>query len=108
MFTSSAAARFLRYVTFDTQSNENSTTYPSTEKQLALLRQLVKELHEIGVSDASIDAHGYVMATIPASPRKEHVPVIGFLAHVDTSPEVSGENVRPIVHKNYDGRDLVL
>jgi tripeptide aminopeptidase len=108
MSTTSATARFLRYVTYDTQSNENSTTYPSTDKQLVLLNELVKELRDVGVSDASIDQHGYVTATIPASPGKEQVPAIGFIAHVDTSPEVSGANVRPMVHEHYDGRDLVL
>jgi tripeptide aminopeptidase len=107
-FASSAAARFLRYVTFDTQSDERSDTYPSTAKQLVLLTRLVDELKEIGVADASIDQYGYVMASIPASPGKEQVPAVGFVAHVDTSPEVSGANVRPLVHKNYDGRDLVL
>jgi tripeptide aminopeptidase len=108
MFTSSAAARFLRYVTFDTQSDESSTTYPSTQKQLVLLNQLVTELKEMGVADASIDRYGYVMATIPASPGKADAPVVGFIAHVDTSPEVSGAGVRPMVHQHYDGRDLVL
>ena len=108
MATTSAASRFLRYVTYDTQSDENSKTYPSTEKQLVLLKRLVKELQEIGVADASIDQYGYVMAAIPASPGKQHIPAIGFIAHVDTSPEVSGTNVRPVVHENYDGRDLVL
>lgn len=107
-FATSAASRFLRYVTFDTQSDEQSTDYPSTAKQLVLLKQLVKELKELGISDASIDRYGYVMATMPASPGKDQIPVIGFIAHVDTSPEVSGENVRPIVHANYDGRDIVL
>jgi len=108
VFSSSAASRFLRYVTFDTQSDEQSKSYPSTDKQLVLLRQLVAELQAMGIADASIDQFGYVMATVPATPGKEHVPPIGFLAHVDTSPEVSGTGVRPIVHKNYDGRDLVL
>jgi tripeptide aminopeptidase len=107
-FTSSAAERFLRYVTFDTQSDEQSDTYPSTQKQLVLLNRLVEELKQIGISDAATDEYGYVMATIPASPGREQVPVIGFIAHVDTSPEVSGANVKPIVHRNYDGRDLVL
>ena len=107
-FTSSAATRFLRYVTFDTQSDEQSESYPSTAKQLVLLKRLVEELKEMGIADAAIDQHGYVMATIPATPGKEQVPVIGFVAHVDTSPEVSGAGVKPIVHKNYDGRDLVL
>ena len=106
--STSAATRFLRYVTVDTQSDEQSSSYPSTAKQLTLLHQLVAELKDIGVADAAVDEHGYVMATIPATPGKEHVPVIGFIAHVDTSPEVSGANVRPIVHENYDGRDLIL
>ncbi len=107
-FTSSAAPRFLRYVTFDTQSDEQSESYPSTAKQLVLLKRLAEELKEMGIADAAIDQHGYVMATIPATPGKEQVPAIGFVAHVDTSPEVSGAGVKPIVHKNYDGRDLVL
>ncbi len=106
--TSSAAARFLRYVTFDTQSNEESESYPSTEKQLVLLNRLVDELKEMGIADAAIDRYGYVMATISPTAGKEQVPVIGFVAHVDTSPEVSGAGVKPIVHENYDGRDLVL
>jgi tripeptide aminopeptidase len=107
-FTSSAATRFLRYVTFDTQSDEQSESYPSTEKQLVLLRRLADELKEMGIADTTIDQYGYVMGTIPATPGKEQVPVIGFVAHVDTSPEVSGAGVKPIVHTNYDGRDLVL
>jgi tripeptide aminopeptidase len=100
--------RFLRYVTYDTQSNERSTTYPSTETQLVLLRALVDELRGLGLADAAIDEHGYVMATIPATSPKRDVPVIGFIAHVDTSPEMPGAGVKPIVHANYDGRDLVL
>jgi tripeptide aminopeptidase len=107
-FFSSAASRFLRYVTYDTQSDEQSESYPSTSKQLVLLNQLVSELQALGIADAAIDQYGYVMATIPASPGKEQVPPIGFIAHVDTSPDVSGANVRPIIHKAYDGRDLVL
>jgi tripeptide aminopeptidase len=106
--TSSAASRFLRYVTFDTQSDDQSESYPSTAKQLVLLNQLVTELKEIGVADATIDQYGYVMATIPATPGREQVPVIGFVAHVDTSPDVSGAGVKPIVHRSYDGRDIVL
>jgi tripeptide aminopeptidase len=107
-FASSAASRFLRYVTFDTQSDEQSESYPSTAKQLVLLNRLVDELKEMGVSDAAVDQYGYVMATIPPTPGKEQVPAIGFIAHVDTSPDVSGAGVKPIVHRNYDGRDLVL
>jgi tripeptide aminopeptidase len=106
MAQSSVVERFLRYVTFDTQSDENSETYPSTAKQLELLRHLVGELKGVGLTDAVIDDHGYVMATIPATTKKKDVPVIGFIAHVDTSPEMSGLNVKPIVHKNYQGQDL--
>jgi tripeptide aminopeptidase len=104
----SAVERFLRYVTFDTQSSETSETYPSTAKQLDLLRHLVDELKALGLDDAAIDEHGYVMATIPATTSKKDVPVIGFIAHVDTSPEMSGAGVKPIVHRNYRGQDLVL
>ncbi len=100
--------RFLRNVTYDTQSSENSDTYPSTPGQLTLLRDLVQELRDMGVADAAIDEHGYVMATVPASTAKQHVPVIGFIAHVDTSPEMSGAGVKPIVHRDYDGRDITL
>jgi len=107
-FTSSASSRFLRYVTFDTQSDDQSESYPSTPKQLVLLHHLVSELKQMGIADATIDQYGYVMATIPPTPGKEQVPVIGFVAHVDTSPDVSGADVKPIVHKDYDGRDLVL
>jgi tripeptide aminopeptidase len=100
--------RFLRYVKYDTQSDERSTSYPSTDKQLILLRALVDELRQVGVADASLDEHGYVMATIPATTSKPNVPVIGFIAHVDTSPEMSGAGVKPIVHRHWDGRDIVL
>ena len=100
--------RFLKYVTFDTQSDENSATYPSTAKQLELLKHLLKELQAIGLKDAAMDEHGYVFATIPATTKKPNVPVVGFIAHVDTSPEMPGAGVKPIVHKNYQGQDIVL
>jgi tripeptide aminopeptidase len=100
--------RFLRYVKYDTQSKETSTTYPSTDSQLVLLRDLVAELKEIGLADASIDDHGYVTASIPPTTTKAGVPTIGFIAHVDTSPEMPGAGVKPMVHAKYDGRDLVL
>ena len=100
--------RFLRYVGYDTQSNEQSTTYPSTDKQLVLLRDLVAELKEIGLDDAAMDEYGYVTATIPATTARAGVPTIAFIAHVDTSPEMPGVGVKPIVHRGYDGRDLVL
>jgi tripeptide aminopeptidase len=104
----SALKRFLRYVTFDTKSDEQSTTFPSTPGQLVLLRELVVELKALGLDDAGMDEYGYVMATIPATPGREDAPVIGFIAHVDTSPEMPGHDVRPIVHERYDGRDLIL
>ena len=100
--------RFLRYVRYDTQSDETSQTYPSTAKQLVLLTDLAAELRELGAADVSLDEHGYVMATIPPAAGAAAVPAIGFIAHVDTSPEMSGADVKPIVHSAYDGRDLVL
>ena len=99
--------RFLRYVQYDTQSDENSNTYPSTSKQLVLLKDLADELGSLGLTDAVIDQYGYVTATIPPTSNKR-VPAIGFIAHVDTSPELTGTNVKPIVHHKYDGGDLVL
>ena len=105
---SSVLERFLRYVTYDTQAREGAATYPSTPGQLTLLRDLVAELHAIGIGDAEIDQYGYVMATIPSTTHKADVPVIGFIAHVDTSPEMSGAGVRPVVHRKYDGSDLIL
>jgi tripeptide aminopeptidase len=106
--TTSALERFLRYVTINTRSDESSSSCPSTPGQLTLLRMLVNELTALGLADVTMDEHGYVMATIPATTAKERVPVIGFIAHVDTSPEMPGHDVQPIVHENYDGRDLVL
>jgi tripeptide aminopeptidase len=102
----SVVERFLKYVTYDTQSDENSETYPSTEKQLVLLRDLVGELQAIGLADATIDEHGYVFATIPATSTKANVPVIGLIAHVDTSPENPGVDVKPIVHVKWSGGDI--
>jgi tripeptide aminopeptidase len=104
----SALERFLRYVTIDTRADDTSASCPSTPGQLELARILVAELRDLGVTDAEVDANGYVMATVPASPGCEAIPAIGFVAHVDTSPEMSGTNVRPIVHAHYDGRDIVL
>jgi tripeptide aminopeptidase len=101
------ADRFLRYVQIDTQSDPQSTSVPSTEKQKNLSRLLVEELKSIGVSDAHLDEWGYVYATIPPTTNK-NVPVICFCSHVDTAPDCTGENVKPIIHKNYDGKDIVL
>jgi tripeptide aminopeptidase len=104
----SVVERFLHYVTYDTQSDGHSTTYPSTPKQLVLLDRLAEELRGLGLSDVVRDEHGLVFATLPATSPKANVPVIGFVAHVDTSPESSGENVKPIVHRNWQGGDIVL
>lgn len=105
--------RFLRYVQIDTQSQDGVERYPSTEKQLVLLRLLADELRALGAAEVTMDEHGYVMATVsstlpPNHPRAGQVPVIGFLAHVDTSPEVSGAGVKPQVWRNYQGGDIVL
>ncbi|MEO5909234.1 MAG: peptidase T [Pelobium sp.] len=99
--------RFLRYVKIDTQSDANSTTFPSTEKQKNLSKILVEELLEMGISDAHLDLSGYVYATIPSNVLKK-IPVICFCSHVDTSPDCNGENVKPIIHENYHGQDLIL
>ncbi|TNE66994.1 MAG: peptidase T [Bacteroidetes bacterium] len=107
MFKHTVKERFLRYVQIDTQSDPDSTSIPSTEKQKNLSRILVKELQEMGIKDAELDAYGYVYATIPANTDKK-VPVICFCSHVDTAPDCSGAGVKPIVHANYKGQDLVL
>ncbi len=100
--------RFLQYVEIDTQSCEDSDSFPSTPGQLDLLRRLRDELLALGLEDVAMDKHGYVFATLPATSAKPDVPVIGFLAHVDTSPEMSGAGVKAIIHRDYDGQDLVL
>lgn len=99
--------RFLRYVQIDTQSDPESGTVPSTEKQKNLGRLLVEELKSLGVTDAELDEYGYVYATVPATVEHD-VPVLCFCAHMDTSPDCSGANVKPIVHRNYDGSPIVL
>jgi tripeptide aminopeptidase len=102
-----AAERFMRYVQVDTQSDPASQSQPSTEKQKDLSRILVDDLKAIGVTDAELDEHGYVYATIPATSTK-NVPVLCYCSHVDTAPDCSGKDVKPILHKNYDGSDIVL
>lgn len=99
--------RFIGYVQIDTQSDPASPTQPSTEKQKNLGKVLVKELHDLGLLDAELDEYGYVYATLPSNTDKK-VPVLCFCSHMDTSPDCSGENVKPIVHRNYKGQDLVL
>jgi tripeptide aminopeptidase len=102
-----AAEKFLRYVQIDTQSDPQSKSSPSTEKQKNLSKLLAEELKQIGLADAHMDEWGYVYATIPSNTDKK-VPVICFCAHVDTAPDCSGTDVKPIVHKNYQGQDIVL
>ncbi len=106
-YNHTAAERFMRYVQVDTQSDAASPSQPSTEKQKDLSRILVKELIAMGITDAVLDEHGYVYATVPATTDKD-VPVLCFCSHVDTAPDCSGEGVKPILHKNYDGSDIVL
>lgn len=105
---STVLERFLRYVQIDTQSDPNSLSFPSTDKQRDLSKKLVVELQALGVTDAHLDEHGYVYATIPATSSKPTIPVICFCSHVDTSPDVSGAMVKPIVHANWQGQDLIL
>ena len=99
--------RFLRYVRIDTRADEASASCPSTPGQLVLQRLLEGELRAIGLADVELDANGYLMATVPATVDTE-VPTIGFVAHVDTSPEMPGHGVTPLVHERWDGRDIVL
>jgi tripeptide aminopeptidase len=99
--------RFLRYVAVDTRADDGSTSCPSSPGQLTLQKLLAGELHEIGLADVEVDENGYLMATIPSTVSRD-VPTIGFVAHVDTSPEMPGVNVKPIVHRAWDGGDIVL
>jgi len=101
------AERFMRYVQIDTQSDPDSTNFPSTDKQLNLAKLLVEELKEMGIAHVEMDAYGYVMATIPSN-REEQKPVLCFCAHMDTAPDCSGTDVKPILHKDYNGQPLVL
>jgi tripeptide aminopeptidase len=102
-----ALERFVKYVQVDTTADPNSTTFPSTEKQKDLSRILVEELLAMGVQDAAMDEYGYVYATVPATIDKD-LPVIFFCSHVDTAPDCSGTDVRPIIHRNYQGQEIVL
>lgn len=99
--------RFLRYVQIDTQSDPESTTYPTTSKQLDLLRVLKSECENLGLANVELDKYGYMTATLPSNTQKP-TKTVGFIAHVDTSPEISGAGVKPIIHKNYQGQDIVL
>ena len=108
VYATNCVERFLQYVKYDTQSTEDSDTFPSTPGQLVLLKRLYDDLKALGLEDVTLDQNGYVFATIPANTARQNVPVIGFLAHVDTSPEMSGQDVKAIFHENYQGQDLVL
>lgn len=101
------AERFIRYAKIDTQSDPENENCPTTEKQWNLANMLVEELRALGLEEVSIDEHAYVMATLPAN-TEGNIPVIGFIAHMDTAPDFTAENVQPQVHKNYDGKDLIL
>ncbi|WP_420834479.1 peptidase T [Caloranaerobacter azorensis] len=104
---SKVVERFLKYVKYDTRSDEESNTVPTTNGQIVFAKELAKELENIGLKDISVDENGYVMATLPANVEK-NVPTIGFIAHMDTSPEMPGKNVNPQIVRNYDGKDIVL
>jgi len=99
--------KFLRYISFDTASDPDSETQPSTQKQLALSMQLVKELHEIGIPNARLDEYGYVMATIPSN-LDHAAPAVGFIAHVDTAPDASGANIKPQIVMEWDGNPILI
>lgn len=100
--------RFLKYVQIHTTSDPDSNTCPSAEREFELAKILVQELLDMGISDARIDEHCYVYASLPATQGYEKAPAIGLIAHMDTAPDASGENVQPILHENYDGKDVVL
>ena len=100
--------RFLKYVSYDTQSSEESGTFPSTEKQKVLLAALRDEMQALGMTEVTMDRYGYVMGTVPATPGCENAPVIGFIAHADTSPDMSGKDVKPRIIEEYDGGDIAL
>ena len=102
------AKRFMCYVGIDTQSDPTSISHPTTKKQKDLSKLLLQELQEMGIEDATTDEFGYVYATIPANSDKKNIPVICFCAHVDTAPDCSGTNVKPILHREYNGNDIVL
>ena len=102
------AQRFIRYAAIDTQSDPNSGKHPSTEKQKDLSKLLVDELLAMGITDAEMDEFGYVYATIPSNTSKARVPAICFCSHVDTAPDCSGTGVKPLLHQNYDGREIIL
>lgn len=106
--TAALTGRFMRYVQVDTQSDPNGTAYPTTEKQKDLSKILFEELKAMGLQKVEMDEYGYVYATVPGNSSKQNIPAICYCSHVDTAPDCSGTNVKPILHKNYDGKDIVL
>ncbi len=104
---SKVVEKFLKYVSYDTKSDEESVTVPSTAGQMVLALELVKELKEMGIENASVDENGYVMATLNSNIEK-NIPIIGFIAHMDTAPDMPGSNVKPKLIENYDGEDIIL
>ena len=106
--TAALTERFMRYVQIDTQSDPNGTSFPTTEKQKNLSKILFQELKAMGLQKVEMDDYGYVYATVPATSSKQNIPAICYCSHVDTAPDCSGTNVKPILHKNYDGKDIVL
>lgn len=102
------AERFMRYVKIDTQSDPESNSHPTTEKQKELSRLLLRELNGIGITDASTDEYGYVYAAIPGNSEKKNIPAVCFCSHIDTAPDCSGYDVKPVLHRYYDGSDIVL
>lgn len=103
-----AYERLLKYARVYTTSDPNSGTHPSAEREFDLAHILVEDLKAIGIEDAFVDEHCYVYGTLPATPGCEDKPALGLIAHMDTAPDASGENVNPILHENYDGRDVTL
>jgi len=102
------AERFLRYISIDTQSAHDVDNFPSTEKQKNLAKYLVKEMKELGIYDAHMDEYGYVYGTIPSNVDNPNLPVIGFIAHMDTTPDVTGKDIKPRIVENYDGKEIIL
>src|SRR6478735_8975904 len=100
--------RFMRYVQVDTQSDPVADTFPTTEKQKNLGKILFDELKQMGMTAVELDEFGYVYATIPSTSEKKNIPAICFCSHVDTAPDCSGTNVKPVLHRNYNGADIVL
>ena len=100
--------RFLKYVSFHTTSDENSNKTPSTPGQMVFAKYLADELKSIGMKDVDLDSNGYIMATLPANTDKKNVPTIGFISHMDTSPDAVGEDIKPRIVENYDGNDILL